>query len=138
MNNLPILFLAGEIISFQSREGSFGMAKVLRVDTNAELPIPEPVYHLMIYAFRNILPPNIASIETTKPFFAHLPIMQSGIKQSGSIKIGFQEVSVLELEAYTIWREAFFRGESGVFELSIDDALAIMLEALGQSLPSKN
>lgn len=123
---------AGDIFSFTARDGSFGMVKTLRIDTLDDLPTPEPIVHLLVYSLRNIFPPNAAYLADAKPFIAHLPLMQSGVAQSGCMFIGYQEVSEPELEAYWIWREAFLAGEAGVFDLTIDDAIAAILEALGK------
>jgi hypothetical protein len=106
------------------------MAKVLRVDTHENLPVPQPVYHFAIYSLRNLFPPNAAYLPDAKVFIPHLPIMESGVKQSGATFIAFEEVSEQELEAYSVWKQAFFAGEAGIFELTIDEAISIMIEAL--------
>ncbi len=124
------MFKPGDIISFVCKDGSFGMAKVLRVDTHEDLPIPQPVYHFAIYSLRNLFPPNAAYLPDAKIFIPHLPIMESGVKQSGATFIAFEEVSEQELEAYSIWKQAFFDGKAGIFELTIDEAISIMIEAL--------
>ncbi|MFN3393861.1 MAG: hypothetical protein ACK41G_10975 [Candidatus Thermochlorobacter sp.] len=123
---------AGDIFSFTARDGSFGMVKTLRVDTLDDLPTPEPIVHLLVYSLRSIFPPNTAYLSDAKPFIAHLPLLQSGVAQSGCIFIGYQDVSDAELEAYWIWRDAFLAGKAGVFDLTIDDAIAAILEALGK------
>ncbi|MFN3386871.1 MAG: hypothetical protein ACK42Y_09840 [Candidatus Thermochlorobacter sp.] len=123
---------AGDIFSFTARDGSFGMVKTLRVDTLDDLPTPEPIVHLLVYSPRSIFPPNAAYLSDAKPFIAHLPLLQSGVAQSGRIFIGYQDVSDAELEAYWIWRDAFLAGKAGVFDLTIDDAIAAILEALGK------
>ncbi len=127
-----MMFKPGDVISFVCKDGSFGMAKVLRIDTHDELPVPQPVYHFSIYSLRNLFPPNVAYLPDAKVFIPHLPIMESGVKKSGATFIAYQDVSEEELDAYTIWKQAFFAGETGVFELTIDEAVAIMLEALGK------
>ncbi len=124
------MFKPGDIISFVCKDGSFGMAKVLRIDTHDDLPVPQPVYHFAIYSLRNLFPPNAAYLPDAKVFIPHLPIMESGVKQSGATFIVFEEVSEQELEAYSIWKQAFFAGEAGIFELTIDEAISIMIEAL--------
>ncbi|MCS6989753.1 MAG: hypothetical protein NZM06_09595 [Chloroherpetonaceae bacterium] len=122
---------AGDVISFVCKDGSFGMAKLLRIDTFDDLPVPEPLYHFSIYSLRNVFPPNAAHLSDAKTFIPHLPILESGAKRSGATFVAFEEVSPKELEAYAIWKEAFFAGEAGVFDLTIDEAIALMLEALG-------
>jgi hypothetical protein len=124
------MFKPGDILSFVCKDGSFGMAKVLRVDTLDDLPVPQPVYHFAIYSLRNLFPPNAAYLPDAKVFIPHLPIMESGVKQSGATFIAFEEVSEQELEAYSVWKQAFFAGEAGIFELTIDEAISIMIEAL--------
>ncbi len=124
------MFKPGDIISFVCKDGSFGMAKVLRVDTHEDLPVPQPVYHFAIYSLRNLFPPNAAYLPDAKVFIPHLPIMESGVKQSGATFIAFEEVSEQEFEAYSIWKQAFFAGEAGIFDLTIDEAISIMIEAL--------
>lgn len=124
------MFKPGDIISFVCKDGSFGMAKVLRVDTHEDLPVPQPVYHFAIYSLRNLFPPNAAYLPDAKVFIPHLPIMESGVKQSDATFIAFEEVSEQELEAYSVWKQAFFAGEAGIFELTIDEAISIMIEAL--------
>lgn len=123
---------AGDIVSFVCRDGSFGMAKVLKIDTSEALPVPQAVYHLLVYAYRNLFPPTAAHAAEAKPFIGHLPVMQTGIDQSDSVVIASAEVSGAELESYEVWREAFFAGEAGIFELSVDEAIAVVLEALGR------
>lgn len=122
----------GDVISFVCKDGAFGMAKLLRIDGADELPVPEPLYHFAIYASRYVFPPNAAHLPDAKIFVPHLPILESGAKRSGATFIAFEDVAPRELEAYEIWKEAFFAGESGVFDLPIDDALGLMLEALGK------
>lgn len=122
-------FKPGDVISFVCKDGSFGMAKLLRIDTHIDLPVPQPVYHFLIYSLRNIFPPNAAYLPDAKIFIPHLPIMESGVKQSGATFIAYQDIASQELEAYDIWKQAFFAGEAGVFDLAIDEAVAIMLEA---------
>jgi hypothetical protein len=124
------MFKPGDILSFVCKDGSFGMAKVLRVDTLDDLPVPQPVYHFAIYSLRNLFPPNAAYLPDAKVFIPHLPIMESGVKQSGATFIAYQDVSKHELDAYSIWKQAFFAGEAGIFELTIDEAVSIMIEAL--------
>jgi hypothetical protein len=124
------MFKPGDILSFVCKDGSFGMAKVLRVDTLDDLPVPQPVYHFAIYSLRNLFPPNAAYLPDAKVFIPHLPIMESGVKQSGATFIAYQDVSEHELDAYSIWKQAFFAGEAGIFELTIDEAVSIMIEAL--------
>ncbi len=124
------MFKPGDIISFVCKDGSFGMAKVLRIDTHEDLPVPQPVYHFAIYSLRNLFPPNVAYLPDAKIFIPHLPIMESGVKQSGATFIAFEDVSEQELEAYSIWKQAFFAGDAGIFELTIDEAISIMIEAL--------
>ncbi|MBC8044213.1 MAG: hypothetical protein IAF08_12315 [Rhizobacter sp.] len=126
---------AGDIVSFVCRDGSFGMAKVLKIDTSEALPVPQAVYHLLVYSYRNLFPPTAAHAAEAKPFIGHLPVMQSGIDQSDGVVITSAKVSGAELEGYDVWREAFFAGEAGIFELPIDEAIAIVLEALGKSSP---
>lgn len=128
-----MMFKPGDIVSFVCKDSSFGMAKVLRVDTHDDLPVPQPVYHFLIYSLRNLFPPNASYLPDAKAFIAHLPIMESGVKQSGATFIAYQEISDSELEAYAIWKQAFFRGEAGIFELTIDEAVSIMIEASGFS-----
>jgi hypothetical protein len=125
-------FKPGDVISFVCKDGSFGMAKILRIDTHDELPVPQPVYHFLIYSLRHLFPPNVAYLPDAKVFIPHLPIMESGVKQSSATFIAYQDVSEAELDAYTIWKQAFFAGEAGIFELTIDEAVAIMLQALGK------
>lgn len=131
-----MMFKPGDVVSFVCKDGSFGMAKVLRIDTHDELPVPEPVYHFLIYSLRNLFPPTAAYLPDAKAFIAHLPIMESGVKKSGATFIAHQAVSDAELEAYTVWREAFFAGNAGIFELTLDEAISIMIEALGLSSSS--
>ncbi|KER09792.1 MAG: hypothetical protein HY22_09450 [[Candidatus Thermochlorobacteriaceae] bacterium GBChlB] len=129
---------AGDIVSFVAKDATFGMAKLLRIDTHADLPVPQPVYHFLIYGLRNLFPPNAAYIQDAKPFIGHLPIMKDGVEKSGCVFIGFQDVDTTELDGYHIWREAFFAGEAGVFDLTLDEAIAVVLEALGKSFPNGN
>ncbi len=124
------MFKPGDVISFVCKDGSFGMAKVLRIDTHHDLPVPQPVYHFAIYSLRHLFLPNAAHVPDAKVFIPHLPIMESGVKLSGANFIAFEDVSEEELEAYSIWKQAFFAGEAGIFELTIDEAISIMLEAL--------
>lgn len=126
------LFDAGDVISFVCRDGSFGMAKVLKVETSGDLPVPQPVYHLLIYTLKNLFPPNAAYIDGAKPFIGHLPVLQAGIEKSGCVKIGTEAVGEREMEGYAVWREAFYAGDAGIFDLTIDEAVAIVLEALGK------
>jgi hypothetical protein len=125
-------FKAGDILSFTAHDATFGMAKVLRIDTLEDLPTPEPVLHLLIYSVRNIFPPNLAHLAEAKPFIAHLPLFESAVVKSGCVHIGYQEVRADELDAYRVWRDAFFSGEAGIFNLPISEAIGIILEALGK------
>jgi hypothetical protein len=129
---------AGDVVSFVSRDATFGMAKVLRIDTHEDLPVPQPVYHFLIYGLRNLFPPNAAYISDAKPFIGHLPILEEGVKKSACTVIGFQDVTESDLEGHRVWREAFFAGEAGVFDLALDEAIAVVLEALGKKFPTGN
>jgi hypothetical protein len=125
-----MVFKSGDIISFTARDGSFGMAKVLKVDTHQELPVPQPVYHVLVYTYRNLIPPNATHLDGAKVFIPHLPILESGFRKSGALFIGFADTTDAELAAYTIWKDAFFSGAAGVFDLSIEEAFSVMLDAL--------
>ncbi len=127
------MFKPGDVVSFVCKDGSFGMAKLLRIDTHDDLPVPQPVYHFLIYSLRNIFPPNIAYLPDAKVFIPHLPILESGLKASGLTFIAYQDVTDAELEAYSIWKQAFFSGNAGVFDLTIDEAISIMIEAFRSS-----
>lgn len=128
-----MMFKPGDVVSFVCQDGSFGMAKILRIDTHDDLPVPQPVYHFLIYSLRNLFPPNAAYLPDAKVFIPHLPILESGVQQSGVTFIAYQDVSEAELDAYTIWKQAFFAGEAGIFELTIDEAISLMIEASGLS-----
>jgi hypothetical protein len=120
----------GDVARFVCQDGAFGMAKILKVDTADDLPVPEPVYHFLIYSLRTALPPTAAYLPDAKPFIAHLPVFSSGAIKSQCTAIGFEEVSEEELEVYTLWQNAFLNGEAGVFNLPLDEAIGTLLEAI--------
>ncbi|NTV45504.1 MAG: hypothetical protein HGB11_03035, partial [Chlorobiales bacterium] len=114
----------GDIAKFVCQDGAFGMVKTLKVDTADDLPVPEPVYHFLIYSLRTALPPTAAHLPEAKPFIAHLPVFSSGAAKSNCEIIGFETVLEEELEGYELWQEAFLNGEAGVFNLPLDEAIA--------------
>ncbi|MDX2127598.1 MAG: hypothetical protein SFU91_01025 [Chloroherpetonaceae bacterium] len=125
-------FKAGDGIRFGSFEGTFGMAKILRIDQAViDLPTPEPVYHLLVYSLRSIIPPSEAHFAEGKPFIGHLPLLESAFQKSNPEKIAETFVSQDELVAYERWEEAFYSGESGIFDIPLLEAVTIIVESLG-------
>lgn len=120
----------GDIAKFVCQDGAFGMVKTLKVDTADDLPVPEPVYHFLIYSLRTALPPTAGHIAEAKPYIAHLPVFSSGAAKSNCEAIGFETVLEEELEGYELWQEAFLNGKAGVFNLPLDEAIATILEAM--------
>lgn len=123
---------AGDIVRFVFQDGAFGMAKILKVDTADDLPVPEPICHFLIYSHRTALPPTAGHIFEAKPYIAHLPVFLSGAMKSKCAAIGFEEVTEEELEGYNMWSMAFLNGEAGIFNLPLDEAIGTLLEAMRQ------
>jgi hypothetical protein len=123
----------GDVLSFICKDGSFGMCRILKIDTPDDLPVAQPVYHLAIYTLRSPFPPNAAYLPDANIFIGHLPIMQTGIEKSGCSVIATKTVVNGDLYPYAVWRDAFFQGEAGIFDVAIDEAVTLVIEALGKS-----
>jgi hypothetical protein len=111
----------GEICTFRKENGAWGFFWILAIDKEAA----GDVFSLSKFEVQSeseILSTDSADVDELKGLarLGHFPITAERVAESQPKVIGFMPVTDSALEGYKIWREAYDKGEAGVFIIPLE------------------
>ena len=123
----------GDVLASQSSEGKFSISRILKIDhfqfnIGDKIRIQDKVFELEIADYLLIVSASLsgsifADISSVRKAFdaknwkialGHAPMRTTSLNRD-SIVLGNYAIHEYELEGYKIWREAFDRGDAGIF-----------------------
>ena len=115
---------AGQVWTYNTRPGeSESRATVLQIDEEAD----QTIVHVRLDGLQLKSPtaPDGISREVE-----HLPLSLSAFERSTLLKVDDVDTNSLSRRGYDTWREAFDKGEAGVFDQPLKDVLDIVESTL--------
>jgi hypothetical protein len=120
-------FEVGQVWSYRTRPGEdASRLYIARIDRNLG---SQPIFHLYIDGLKLKNPLAEGEVQDHLP---HVPVSRQTLEAS---VIALQQENVLPpdiSEGYVIWREAFERGEAGVFTLSVQQLIQYIEDAFNK------
>ena len=118
----PVLSV-GDICTYPRSDGDWGFFWVQRID-----PMPDGEQALSLRKFNVHTGDEVLAEHTDDvaelmglPLLNHFPIVASRVLEASPRVIGSMPVAEADLEGYRIWREAYDKGEAGVFTLTLEE-----------------
>jgi hypothetical protein len=120
-NREKIVLKTGDICTFQQESGVWEFFWVLAIDKEKTGDIFS-LSKFSVQSETEISIDDIADIEELKIFnrLGHFPIASEQVDKANPKVIGFMQVTESDLDGYRIWREAFDKGEAGVFTVPLE------------------
>lgn len=117
----------GAVAAFTGWNGYLQLLQVTRLE---KLPPGGLVVHLRIFAELFDSPEALQGHEGERQIaVSHLPLDAGALLDSEFMPLGTGPLTDVDEEAYAAWRQAFERGEAGVFGIPLDQVMNLMAEA---------
>jgi len=123
-------YAVGQVWSYQTRDQESG-SKLYISQVDEETPIG-PVYHIHLDGLSIQNPHTADGVQAT---FPHAPVSAETLDASVTELIEMRETDLPDVsEGYQMWREAFDKGEAGVFTISVREIIQFIEDAVNGRL----
>lgn len=122
-------FEEGQVWSYQARKGEEASRVLInKVETHAKLG---KIFHISISGVKVKNQQAPGGITTD---LSHFPVSQETLKKSVLKLEGKSKPSPAYQEAYHIWKNAFDKGEAGIFTIGVADIVGVVEKSINQPL----
>lgn len=113
----------GDICTYLRSDGAWGFFWVQRIDALPDGRDALSLRKFDTHTAEEVLREHIEEVAELKSLrlLGHFPIVGTRVAEVEPRVIGHLPVRESDLEGYRIWREAFDKGEAGVFTLPLQD-----------------
>ncbi|MGO4262198.1 hypothetical protein [Lysobacter sp. TAB13] len=113
----------GDICTYLRSDGSWGFFWVQRIDALPDGRDAMSLRKFDTHTSEEVLLEHAADVAELKTvrLLGHFPIVGTRVAEAAPRVIGRMPVREEDLEGYRIWREAFDKGEAGVFTLALEE-----------------
>ena len=123
-------YAVGQVWSYQSRDHELD-SKLYISQVDEEMPIG-PVYHIYLDGLSIQNPHTADGVQTT---FPHAPVSAETLDASVTELLQTRETDLPDVsEGYQMWRDAFDKGEAGVFTISVREIVQFIEDAVNGKL----
>lgn len=113
----------GDICTYPRNDGTWGFFWVQRIDALPDGRDAMSLRKFDTHTYEEVLLEHAADVAELKTvrLLGHFPIVGTRVAEAEPRVIGTMPVREEDLEGYRIWREAFDKGEAGVFTLTLEE-----------------
>lgn len=125
----------GDVATWQGEDGHWRLVWMLARDEHEKLGAIYSLAQFILMmddAPQQLTPEELDSLRETERL-GHFPITAESLQQTGLEVVGHLSPNADDMEGYRVWREAFDRGEAGVFSVPLEEIWGMVLETLAQS-----
>lgn len=124
----------GDVATWQGEDGQWRLVWMLAHDTHQTLGGIYSLAQFILMMDENpqtLAPEELDSLREVERL-GHFPIRAEHIEQANLQVVGHMQPDEADMEGYRLWREAFDKGEAGVFNVPLEDIWGMILESLAQ------
>lgn len=120
-------YAEGQVWSYKTRPGESSSSVLInKIEANPKLG---KIFHISVLNVK-VRNPHIASGITTE--LPHFPVSQETLDKSCLKLLKKSPANKDYLEGYKIWKEAFDKGEAGIFTISIAEIVSFIEKTVNQ------
>ncbi|WP_255991619.1 hypothetical protein [Chitinolyticbacter albus] len=121
-------FAEGQLWSYKTRKGEENSRVLInKIETNAKLG---KIYHISVLGVKVKNPHIAGGISTDLP---HFPVSAETLKKSLIKLNGKSQPNPDYQEGYKTWKNAFDKGEAGIFTIDVADIVDVVEQAINKS-----